>query len=82
MGDQSKLELLRLVGERLHGMRWQVPLAQDLAVSDRALRYWLTGECPIPQDIKERLSAVVQAHRAKLDDLPTTLENWPAETAP
>jgi hypothetical protein len=37
------------VGRALYGERWQTPLAADIGISDRNLRYWLTGE-RAPQD--------------------------------
>lgn len=51
---------LRLYGEALFGPRWQTDLARALEVSDRTIRYWLSGRKPIPdgaeQDI-QRLAA-------------------------
>lgn len=76
MGEQPNLELLKLVGERLHGIRWQVPLAHDLSISDRALRYWLSGASPIPQDIQARLADVVRSRRDELDQLLAAVEEW------
>lgn len=31
------------IGEFLHGKEWQSPLARDLQVNNRTMRYWLAG---------------------------------------
>lgn len=69
MGESAHLDLLRLVGEALHGERWQSPLAGDLGVSDRAVRYWLSAATPCPDDLGPRLLAVVVRKREEVSAL-------------
>src|SRR3546814_8463674 len=59
MGDEGKLGLLRFVGEALYGERWQAPLAADLSVSDRTVRYWLSSATTCPEDLGPRMLAIV-----------------------
>lgn len=46
----TEQDMLRAIGERLHGTRWQTALARDLGVSDRRVRQWLSGD-PIPAGV-------------------------------
>lgn len=69
MGENGHLELLRLVGEALYGERWQAPIAADLGVSDRAVRYWISAANPCPDDLNERLLAIVVRKRESLAGL-------------
>lgn len=69
MGENGNLELLRLVGEALYGDRWQAPIAVDLGVSDRAVRYWLSKATPCPDDTGSRLLEIVERKREALADL-------------
>jgi len=69
MGGNAHLDLLRLVGEALHGERWQSPLAGDLGVSDRAVRYWLSAATQCPDDLGHRLLAVVVRKREAVSAL-------------
>jgi hypothetical protein len=73
MGVNLHLDLLRLVGEALYGERWQSPLAGDLGVSDRAVRYWLSAVNPCPDDIGTRLLTVVVRKREAMGDLEATI---------
>lgn len=69
MGENSDLDLLRLVGEALYGERWQAPIACDLGVSDRAVRYWLSAATRLPEDLGTRLLAIVIRKRDALGNL-------------
>lgn len=69
MGGNGHLELLRLVGEALYGERWQAPIASDLGVSDRAVRYWISVANPCPDDLGMRLLAIVVRKREALAEL-------------
>jgi len=69
MGDNGNLDLLRLVGEALYGERWQSPIAVDLGMSDRAIRYWLSAVNACPDDLGTRLLAVVVRKREELGEL-------------
>ena len=73
MGENAHLDLLRLVGEALYGERWQSPLAGDLGVSDRAVRYWLSEATPCPDDLGPRLLAVVVRKREAVSALEATV---------
>lgn len=74
MGDDSNLDLLRFVGEALYGERWQSPLAGDLGVSDRAVRYWLSAANRCPEDLGPRLLAVVERKKDDLGGLAATVK--------
>lgn len=69
MGDNGNLDLLRLVGEALYGERWQSPIAVDLGMSDRAIRYWLSSVNACPDDLGTRLLTVVVRKREELGEL-------------
>jgi len=69
MGKNGHLELLRLVGEALYGERWQAPIAADLGVSDRAVRYWISIANPCPDDLGVRLLAIVVRKRETIAGL-------------
>lgn len=69
MGENVNLDLLRLVGGALYGDRWQAPIAVDLGVSDRAVRYWLSKATPCPGDTGDRLLAIVVRKRVALAHL-------------
>ena len=47
-------ELIRQVGTSLFADRWQTPLAHELGVSDRLVRYWASGERELPREVAER----------------------------
>lgn len=57
MSEALDTDILRRVGEALYGPQWQTPLARSLGVAPRHLRYWLSGERPLPRDILERVTA-------------------------
>jgi len=46
---------LAAVGRALYGQRWQTALAEDLHISDRTIRRWLSGESAIPPAIVTEL---------------------------
>ena len=52
---------LEQVGKALYGPRWQTYLAQDLGITDRQMRRWVSGETTEPEDLPERLEALVRA---------------------
>lgn len=53
--DRLTPDLLRQVGEAVHGRQWQTPLAGSLGISDRHLRKWIAGDRPIPADLLKTL---------------------------
>ena len=75
MGENGNLDLLRLVGEALYGERWQTPIAVDLGVSDRAVRYRLSKEIPCPDDTGSRLLEIVVRKREALAHLEEQVES-------
>ncbi len=76
MGKNGHLELLRLVGEALYGERWQAPIAADLGVSDRAVRYWISTANPCPDDLGVRLLAIVGRKRETIAGLEHVVLEW------
>lgn len=62
-----------MVGETLYGERWQAPIAADLGVSDRAVRYWISAANQCPEDIGARLLAIVASKKHGLGDLEAIL---------
>ncbi|WP_209308503.1 hypothetical protein [Sphingomonas corticis] len=84
MGENRNLDLLRLVGEALYGERWQAPIASDLGVSDRAVRYWLSKATPCPDDTGSRLLGIVVRKREALAHLEEQVRSRtsPAGTRP
>jgi hypothetical protein len=73
MGENTQLELLRIVGYALYGDRWQSPIAADLGVSDRAVRYWLSQASKCPDDLEARLLVVITQKQDALRDLEMTV---------
>ncbi len=69
MVENGNLDLLRLVGEALYGERWQAPIAADLGVSDRAVRYWLKSANQCPDDIGFRLLSIVERKKLNLGEV-------------
>lgn len=59
----EETDILKLAGEALYGRQWQVPLARDLGVTDRTVRYWATGSGR-PADLADRLLPLLH-HRAE-----------------
>lgn len=71
--------LLTRVGEALYGPRWQRELADALAVNERTMRRWLTGERHIPEHLSEDLLRLVQGRGEDLAKLAIELAgNRPA----
>lgn len=72
-----------MVGEALYGERWQAPIAADLGVSDRAVRYWISAANQCPEDIGTRLLAIVARKKHGLGDLEAILvERLKSEQTP
>lgn len=73
----ENLVLLRLVGKALYGERWQMPIAADLGVLYRAVRYWLSADTPCPDDVGARLFAIMLRKRDALVDLEASVVTRP-----
>lgn len=73
----TEIELLRRVGEALHGERWQSPLARDLGVAVRTVQRWAAGDSPIPPGLWSdlcrvlvgRAGAIAELRRVLVEDL-------------
>lgn len=48
-------EELRELGEKLYGSKWQTPLAREVYVTTRSVRYWLAGKHEIKPLIAEKI---------------------------
>ena len=58
---------LQVAGQAIFGLGWQVQLAEWLGVTDRAVRTWVSGRVPVPEEIAAADGAL-DAIRALLDD--------------
>jgi hypothetical protein len=77
---QSPVAILRAAGEALYGSDWQSPLARDLNVDGRTVRFWISGRRPVPDTIVERLPRIMRdaaaarrASAASIEALAATL---------
>ena len=59
---------LAAAGRLLYGPQWQAPLARDLGVSGRTVRFWLAGErTPSNADaVRARLRALLGLRAAQI----------------
>lgn len=62
-------DVLQRVGWALYGNNWQSPLARDLGISDRSMRYMLAGERIIHEGFVADLMKVVEARGAELHEI-------------
>lgn len=62
-------ETLARVGEALYGSQWQSALARDLDMSERSVRYMLSGERPVHAGIVIDLLQIVEDREIDLHDL-------------
>jgi hypothetical protein len=53
--------LLRTIGEKLYGPRWQTDLSAAISVNDRSMRRWVSGEDPVPHGAWNDLRLLVQS---------------------
>ncbi|MAO03352.1 MAG: hypothetical protein CL575_09350 [Altererythrobacter sp.] len=53
-------DLIRQVGEAMYGAHWQRPLARDLDVSDRLVRFWAAGDRKLPETLPPLLLGLLQ----------------------
>ena len=54
-------DLIRQAGTALYGRRWETALARDLGVSNRTVRYWLSGRQEPPAGVWPHLLRLVRA---------------------
>jgi hypothetical protein len=64
-------KMLADIGTTLFGDRfgWQRKLADDLGVPERALRHWIAGSRPIPQDIKKKVADLIGEREKEIKTL-------------
>jgi hypothetical protein len=62
-------EELARIGLALYGDQWRTPLARDLGMSERSLRYMASGDRGISVGIARDLLAVVKARRTELGEI-------------
>ena len=53
--DGDTLGFLLQAGSLLYGPEWQSPLARDLGVSARLVRFWVAGRCAPPPTLRADL---------------------------
>lgn len=56
-------------GRAMFGDNWQTPIARELGVSDRSVRYWTKGEHAIPAGVVGDLVKILRARGRKMDAL-------------
>jgi hypothetical protein len=65
----QKASLLRSIGEKLFGARWQFELSGALSVNERSLRRWLGGQDEIPPGVWRDLAIVVESRWINIREL-------------
>lgn len=58
--QDETLDLIRRVGHALYGDQWQEPLARDLDISGRAVRYWFKRPSGAPEGILIKLLVILK----------------------
>jgi len=64
MTNRDKLMTL---GEALHGPRWQMATASDLAVDKRQVHRWLSGQYAVPDGVVSDLVIIARRRAASLN---------------
>jgi hypothetical protein len=60
MSDLSQIVKLRIAGEYVFGETdWKNPMARELGADPRAMRFWLSGERPIPERVLKAIPEIV-----------------------
>jgi len=72
---------LERVGIALYGARWQTDLARDLAVADRSVRRWASGQNPIPASLVGELLVLVEQRAVDLAGVADMLKSALASTS-
>jgi chloramphenicol 3-O-phosphotransferase len=62
-------DMLARVGRALYGENWKMPLARDLAMSDRSLHYMATGERGIHAGIVADLLKIIETRQAEAHEI-------------
>ena len=67
--DRAGAELLRRIGEKLYGPRWQTDLSNAIGVNDRSMRRWVSGEDRIPEGVWRDIRLHVESRWIDLREL-------------
>ena len=67
--DRTSAELLRRIGEKLYGSRWQTDLSNAIGVNDRSMRRWVSGEDRIPDGVWRDIRLHVESRWIDLREL-------------
>ena len=68
--------LIKQVGEALYGPHWQRPLARDLDVSDRLVRFWAAGDRKLPDGLPPQLLTLLRERGSELDSTTLLVEQF------
>lgn len=63
-GGDTPLDRLRAVGNVLYGEKWRAAIGDALGVSRITVSAWDNGRWDVPDDLDERLLAVLQREHA------------------
>lgn len=69
----GNLEILKRIGEAVHGPYWQKSLAEDLGVNRRTINRWIQGASPVSEVMPDgtpigvALMKVVERHEKALN---------------
>lgn len=74
-------DLLRRVGEALYGPRWQTPLAADLGVAERTVRFWLSARQRPRPGVWADLARLMAGRQRRLDALAAEVAALAADLA-
>jgi len=67
--QSSNASLLRNIGENLFGEHWQADLSAALAVNERSLRRWLSGQDDIPPGVWSDLLRILETRWIDIREL-------------
>jgi hypothetical protein len=74
MANRDHAELIRLVGSKLWGSRWQTEMAVALGVNDRTVRRWASGAQAPEPGIWAGIAEIIQQRRTELGELLDVVE--------
>jgi hypothetical protein len=66
MTEMDHAELIRTVGSKLWGSRWQTDMAQALGVNDRTVRRWVSGAEEPRSGVWTELIQILRERREEL----------------
>jgi hypothetical protein len=62
-------QLLKRIGEFLHGQQWQAPLARDISVGERSMRRWAAGTDEVPNGVWRDIALRLESLQGDLEYL-------------